>query len=78
MPATGIILGRSDYRPSGSDHAGTWLEPNPRLGGRPNLYSYYRGMYQDCADPNGQCWGDNFPCMTDEGISARNLSTGRL
>jgi hypothetical protein len=31
--------------------------------GRLNFYTYYRGMYMDCADPNGSCWGDHFPCM---------------
>jgi hypothetical protein len=59
-------LGQSDYRPNGDDFFGTWFEPDAgdtALNGRPNLYSYYRGMYQDCADPNGQCWGDHFPCM---------------
>jgi hypothetical protein len=61
------FLGASDYQPDGDDYAGTWLEPNPDLGGRLNLYSYYKGMYQNCVDPDGQCWGDNFPCMTDEG-----------
>ncbi len=25
-------------------------------------YTYYPGMYMDCADPNGSCWGDMFPC----------------
>jgi hypothetical protein len=24
-------------------------------------------MYQDCVDPDGACWGDHFPCTTDEG-----------
>jgi hypothetical protein len=24
-------------------------------------------MYMDCADPNGGCFGDLFPCMVDEG-----------
>jgi hypothetical protein len=30
-------------------------------------YTYYRGMYQDCPDPNGACWGDAFPCVYDDG-----------
>jgi hypothetical protein len=34
-----------------------------------NVYSYYAGMYMDCADPNGSCWGDHLPCMLDEGES---------
>jgi hypothetical protein len=25
-------------------------------------YTYYPGMYMDCADPDGACWGDMFPC----------------
>ena len=60
------LLGRSDYRPNGSDWFTTWIEPIAGTGSlsrRLQFYSYYRGMYQDCSDPNGQCWGDNFPCM---------------
>ena len=57
-------LGRSDYRPNGSDYFNSYLEP---LNGKLNLYSYYRGMYQNCADPNGSCWGDGFPCYADQG-----------
>jgi len=63
-------LGRSDYRPQGNDWFSTWLEPGAgtgELAGRHNLYSYYRGMYIDCANPQGQCWGDHFPCMIDDG-----------
>jgi hypothetical protein len=26
-------------------------------------------MYQDCADPNGSCWGDSLPCEYDTGQS---------
>ena len=58
------LLGHSDYRPTGSDWFSSWLEP---FRGRLVLYTYYRGMYQDCADPNGTCWGDRFPCWMDEG-----------
>jgi hypothetical protein len=25
-------------------------------------YTYYPGMYMDCSDPSGSCWGDMFPC----------------
>lgn len=57
------LAGRSDYRPTGSDWFSAWLEPQ---NGRLNLYVYYRGMYQDCADPNGQCWGDHFPCFVGD------------
>ncbi|MFC1610701.1 hypothetical protein ACFL6C_07075 [Myxococcota bacterium] len=60
------LLGRSDFRPDGSDWFCSWIEPVPDLV-RLNAYTYYRGMYMDCVDPNGSCWGDHFPCMTDEG-----------
>lgn len=57
-------LGRSGIRPESDEYYSTWIEPyNSRL----NLYTYYRGMYQDCADPNGSCWGDHLPCTMDEG-----------
>jgi hypothetical protein len=57
--------GRSGYRPKGDDWYSTWLEPvyQETGKGRLNLYGYYRGMYMDCGDPNGSCWGDHFPCM---------------
>ncbi|MFC2173373.1 hypothetical protein ACFLU6_12180 [Acidobacteriota bacterium] len=64
------LLGVSGQRPDGDDRFSSGIEPlagNDSLTGRLNLYSYYRGMYQDCVDPNGQCWGDHFPCMIDEG-----------
>jgi hypothetical protein len=60
------LLGRSDYRPEGDDWFGAWIEPMTDLHVL-NAYSYYRGMYMDCADPYGSCWGDHFPCMIDEG-----------
>lgn len=60
------LMGHSDYRPTGADWFSAWLEPQD---GRLNLYVYYRGMYQDCTDPNGSCWGDHFPCFLDEGSS---------
>ncbi len=56
-------LGRSGIRPTGADFFTSWFEPvggAGNLDGRPRLYSYYRGMYQDCANPNGECWGDSF------------------
>jgi hypothetical protein len=58
------LMGRSGNRPTGADWFSAWLEP---VNGRLSLYTYYRGMYQDCVDPNGQCWGDRFPCFLDEG-----------
>lgn len=64
-------LGRSGYRPTGADWFSSWIEPiggsSSSLNGRLHLYTYYRGMYQDCANPNGQCYGDSLPCMWDEG-----------
>lgn len=64
------LLGRSGHRPSGSDWFSSLIQPAGNGGPHTNrlmLYSYYRGMYQDCGDPNGQCWGDALPCMWDEG-----------
>ena len=64
-------LGKSDFRPQGDDWFGSYIEPiagsTTNRNGRMQLYSYYRGMYQDCADPNGSCWGDTFPCTADDG-----------
>ena len=66
-------LGQSGIRPTGSDWFGSFLEPiagsTAGNNGRMQLYSYYRGMYQDCADPFGSCWGDIFPCTADDGSS---------
>jgi hypothetical protein len=66
-------LGHSDTRPNGTDWATAWLEPVmvdgvPRL----NAYSYYAGMYMDCVDPNGSCWGDHFPCMIGDAYCTRS------
>ena len=60
------FLGRSDFQPQGDDWFSSWVEyqtSDPRF----IAYTYYRGMYMDCADPAGACWGDHFPCMIDEG-----------
>jgi hypothetical protein len=60
------LLARSGYRPNGEDRfnayadVSTWNRSSV-------IYSYYRGMYQDCADPEGACWGDHFPCTIDDG-----------
>lgn len=59
------LLGRSGIRPSGSDYASFFFQHNPKA--LPYAYSYYRGMYQDCSDPNGSCWGDSLPCIYDSG-----------
>ena len=58
-------LGKSGYKPNGEDFVYTLFEPSSANNdlARPYLYTYYKGMYQDCADPNGSCWGDHFPCF---------------
>ena len=66
------LLGRSGNRPAGNDWYTGWIEPvtvdgTPRL----NIYSYYAGMYMDCADPAGSCYGDHFPCMVGDAYCTR-------
>ncbi|MDI7268912.1 MAG: hypothetical protein QME96_13055, partial [Myxococcota bacterium] len=63
-------LGRSDHRPRGDDWFTAWIEPLPGLR-MLNAYVYYRGMYMDCVNPSGACWGDHFPCMFAERICER-------
>lgn len=60
------LMGTSGNRPTGSDWFSTWIEPYQ---GRLNMYTYYRGMYMDCSNPVGSCWGDHFPCFVDSGQS---------
>ncbi len=60
------FLGSSGDRPEGDDWFSAWLEPH-NIHHRLNFYVYYRGMYQDCVDPKGNCWGDSFPCLHDNG-----------
>lgn len=66
------FLGQSGNRPTGADWFTSWFEPlagtwsGNNLSGVPYLYSYYRGMYQQCAS-DGNCYGDALPCMYDEG-----------
>jgi hypothetical protein len=62
------FVGQSGNRPSGSDFAGFYLEYQLNTA-KPYAYSYYRGMYQDCANPQGSCWGDSLPCVYDNGQS---------
>lgn len=59
-------LGQSDRRPTGTNFAQTLFEPHS-VARKPFLYTYYRGMYQDCVNPDGACWGDQFPCYADLG-----------
>lgn len=66
------LLGHSGTRPSGSDWYTSWFEPmsaSGTLNARPQLYTYYPGMYQDCANPNDSCWGDRLPCIYDDGTN---------
>ncbi|MCR6722187.1 MAG: hypothetical protein NVV59_18285 [Chitinophagaceae bacterium] len=60
------FVGQSDNRPDGTNFASALFETHTRQH-RPVLYSYYRGMYQDCRNPIGSCWGDGFPCYADNG-----------
>ncbi len=60
-------LGRSGIRPTGADYFGAWVDYSTGDPHTPFFYSYYRGMYQDCVDPDGSCWGDSFPCIYDDG-----------
>jgi len=60
------LMGRSGYRPDGSDRFISLLDVG-RTTHHMAAYTYYRGMYQDCVNPDGACWGDNFPCTVDEG-----------
>lgn len=60
------FLGQSDHRPDGENFAIATIEYNTSMR-TTQVYSYYRGMYQDCANPVGACWGDVFPCTSDEG-----------
>lgn len=61
------LLGRSGIRPNGNEYASFIIDHNKQA--NPYSYSYYRGMYQDCSDPNGGCWGDSLPCVYDSGES---------
>jgi hypothetical protein len=58
--------GQSGIRPNGADWA-SFLFQYQENTAKPYAYSYYRGMYQDCIDPNGSCYGDSFPCVYDTG-----------
>ncbi|MEN8007545.1 MAG: hypothetical protein ABFS42_11050 [Candidatus Krumholzibacteriota bacterium] len=60
------LMGNSGYRPDGTNRFLASLEPHATEH-RLNFYAYYPGMYQDCVDPEGSCWGDSFPCLDDNG-----------
>ncbi|MBE8723255.1 hypothetical protein [Sphingobacterium pedocola] len=57
------LLGVAGNRPDGTDRVGVGFEYSPSTNGKAFLYTYYRGMYMDCVDPNGTCWADHFPCF---------------
>src|SRR3954453_11882509 len=59
------FVGASGNRPIGNDFAGFYVQYQENTG-RPYAYSYYTGMYQDCAGP-GSCFGDSLPCVYDSG-----------
>gem|GEM_PF-2265336 len=59
---TAWYTGRSGIRPKGDEYFVSTLEPTTKSPHVMYAYTYYRGMYMDCADPNGRCWGDLFPC----------------
>ncbi len=54
--------GRSGIRPNGDEYFVSTLEASTQAPFPMSAYTYSRGMYMDCADPNGRCWGDLFPC----------------
>lgn len=62
------LMGRSGYRPNGSDWYSAWLEPRD---GRLTFYLYYPGMYQDCTSSNGSCYGDHIPCFVGSSYCTR-------
>jgi len=62
------LVGSSGNRPAGNDYAGFFMQYQENTN-RPYAYSYYRGMYQDCNNPQGSCWGDSLPCVYDSGAS---------
>lgn len=71
------LVGTSGQRPDGANFVYTTFDPSAATNnlGRPYLYTYYRGMYQDCADPNGSCWGDHFPCFSGPSYCANAAHT---
>lgn len=59
---TAWFTGRSGIRPMGDEYFVSTLEASTGLPHVLYAYTYSRGMYMDCADPDGRCWGDLFPC----------------
>ncbi len=69
-------IGLSGNRPAGNDYASFLIQPSTDSI-VPYSYSYYRGMYQQCTDPNGSCWGDSLPCIYDSGSTFCTKSQDR-
>lgn len=59
-------VGNSDYLPSGDDRFTVLTSHDIATHGMITKLDY-RGMYQDCPDPNGECYRDELPCTRDEG-----------
>lgn len=65
-------LGQSGNRPTGSDFMFAGLDYATDTEQFPHAYHsyvYYPGMYEDCVDPAGSCWGDSLPCTYDTGAT---------
>ncbi len=62
------MLGTSNWLPSGSDRF-TVVTSHDIATHQLTTKLDYRGMYQDCADPDGGCYRDELPCMRDDGES---------
>lgn len=67
-------IGRSGVRPS--DWFSSVIDYTADTH-QPVAYTYYPGMYQDCADPNGRCWGDRFPGAAEGGYAAKPHHRGK-
>lgn len=65
---------QAGHRPKGDDVFRANIEYLPATDtdpARTYIYSYYRGMKMDCADPEGMCWGDHLPCMISDSYCDR-------
>ncbi|MCI0332966.1 MAG: hypothetical protein L0228_07060 [Planctomycetes bacterium] len=68
------LIGRSGVRPS--DWFSSVIDYTADTH-QPVAYTYYPGMYQDCADPNGRCWGDRFPGAAEGAYAAMTHHRGK-
>lgn len=62
------LLGTSESLPSGDDRF-TVLTSHDIASHGMIVKLDYRGMYQDCVNPNGGCYRDELPCTRDDGES---------